>query len=308
MYQQFIDFWGDIYISILKLMLIFISPIWVLIYIIHESYSSTYTISFLLQFFGNMFISIIVTIYLIRPRLVKLSKVFYLTIITFGLIILIPNCINRFYLNYSKVKIPFDEGVWSTVLKEFYIYSNTNYYKTVTELNNGILSLIFQPPITVEQICAGYLIIFNILFGLIIFLSHLFTIDILFIALTGYILGLRIISNIWSTSYGIIKSISIIFILLIIIYVQITSSKFTLSRYLFSIIINNVIRFIESTIITILYFLITHNVDSLTKIIYKVMNQSTLNSRSFLIVFLIINIISILISISLNISQYYKDI
>lgn len=308
MYQQFIDFWGDIYISILKLMLIFISPIWVLIYIIHESYSSIYTISFLLQFFGNMFISIIVTIYLIRPRLVKLSKVFYLTIITFGLIILIPNCINRFYLNYSKVKIPFDEGVWSTVLKEFYIYSNTNYYKTVTELNNGILSLIFQPPITVEQICAGYLIIFNILFGLIIFLSHLFTIDILFIALTGYILGLRIISNIWSTSYGIIKSISIIFILLIIIYVQITSSKFTLSRYLFSIIINNVIRFIESTIITILYFLITHNVDSLTKIIYKVMNQSTLNSRSFLIVFLIINIISILISISLNISQYYKDI
>lgn len=308
MYQQLIDFWGDIYISILKLMLIFISPIWVLIYIIYESYSSAYTISFLLQFFGNMFISIIVTIYLIRPRLVKLSKVFYLTIITFGLIILIPNCINRFYLNYSKVKILFDEGVWSTVLKEFYIYSNTNYYKTVTELNNGILSLIFQPPITVEQICAGYLIIFNILFGLIIFLSHLFTIDILFIALTGYILGLRIISNIWSTSYGIIKSISIIFILLIIIYVQITSSKFTLSRHLFSIIINNIIRFIESTIITILYFLITHNVDSLTKIIYKVMNQSTLNSRSFLIVFLIINIISILISISLNISQYYKDI
>lgn len=272
MYHQFIDFWGDIYISILKLMLIFISPIWVLIYIIHESYSSTYTISFLLQFFGNMFISIIVTIYLIRPRLVKLSKVFYLTIITFGLIILIPNCINRFYLNYSKMKIPFDEGVWSTVLKEFYIYSNTNYYKTVTELNNGVLLLIFQPPITIEQICAGYLIIFNILFGLIIFLSHLFTIDILFIALTGYILGLRIISNIWSTSYGIIKSISIIFILLIIIYVQITSSKFTLSRYLFSIIINNVIRFIESTIITILYFLITHNVDSLTKIICKVMD------------------------------------
>ena len=111
MYQQLIDFWGDIYISILKLMLIFISPIWVLIYIIYESYSSAYTISFLLQFFGNMFISIIVTIYLIRPRLVKLSKVFYLTIITFGLIILIPNCINRFYLNYSKVKIPFDEGV-----------------------------------------------------------------------------------------------------------------------------------------------------------------------------------------------------
>lgn len=308
MYQQLIDFWGDIYISILKLMLIFISPIWVLIYIIYESYSSAYTISFLLQFFGNMFISIIVTIYLIRPRLVKLSKVFYLTIITFGLIILIPNCINRFYLNYSKVKIPFDEGVWSTVLKEFYIYSNTNYYKTVTELNNGILSLIFQPPITVEQICAGYLIIFNILFGLIIFLSHLFTIDILFITLTGYILGLRIISNIWSTSYGIIKSISIVFILLIIIYIQITSSKFTLPRYLFSMIINNIIRFIESTIITILYFLITHNVDSLTKIICKVMNQSTLNSQSFLIIFLIINIISILISISLNISQYYKDI
>lgn len=307
MYQQLIDLGGDIYINVLKLMMMFISPIWLLIYIIYESYSSANNISFLLQLFGNIFISVIIIIYLLKSRMVKLSRMFYLAIITFGLIILIPNCINRFYINYNKVKLPFDEGIWSTMLKEFCVYSNNNYYKTVTKFNNGILPLIFQPPVTVEQICIGYLIIFNILFGLIILLAHLFNIDILFISLTGYTLGLRIISNIWSTSYGVVKSIGIFFILLIVIYIQITSFEFILSRYLFSTIINIIIGFIESTIITVLYFLITHNIDSLTKIIYKVMNQSTLNSRQFLTVFLIINIVSIVISITLNISQYYKN-